>query len=63
MMQTVVTILLWFSALAAASTESRTGGTLWNDYRRRWTRWNHVRTLACVGASALFILALQLRFA
>jgi uncharacterized membrane protein len=31
----------------------------WRDYVQRWTRWNHVRTLASTGASALFIAALQ----
>jgi uncharacterized membrane protein len=31
---------------------------LWADYVRRWTRWNHVRTLASLGAAAAFILAL-----
>jgi uncharacterized membrane protein len=32
---------------------------VWRDYVQRWTRWNHVRTLASTGASALFITALQ----
>ena len=31
---------------------------LWADYVRRWTRWNHVRTLASLAAAAAFILAL-----
>jgi uncharacterized membrane protein len=31
---------------------------LWADYVRRWTLWNHVRTLASLGAAAAFILAL-----
>ena len=31
---------------------------LWADYLRRWTLWNHVRTLACLAAAALFVLAL-----
>jgi uncharacterized membrane protein len=30
----------------------------WRDYMQRWTRWNHVRTIASTGASALFIAAL-----
>ena len=33
-------------------------GALWNDYLRRWTRWNHVRTFAPLGATGLFIGAL-----
>jgi uncharacterized membrane protein len=32
---------------------------VWRQYVLRWTRWNHVRTLASTGASALFIAALQ----
>lgn len=46
------------NALQAVTTESRTGTAIWNDYLRRWTRWNHVRTASCLGAAALFILQL-----
>jgi uncharacterized membrane protein len=28
---------------------------LWKAYLLRWTRWNHVRTLACLAAAGLFI--------
>ncbi len=31
---------------------------LWKDYVVRWTRWNHVRTIACLAAAGLFIGAL-----
>ena len=31
---------------------------LWADYGRRWTRWNHVRSLASLGAAVAFVLAL-----
>lgn len=31
---------------------------LWADYVRRWTHWNHVRTLASLAAAAAFVLAL-----
>ena len=31
---------------------------LWKDYLVRWTRWNHVRTVACLLAAGLFIGAL-----
>lgn len=34
-----------------------TAEAVWRDYRRRWTRWNHVRTLASLVAAALFTLA------
>jgi uncharacterized membrane protein len=30
----------------------------WRDYRRPWTRWNHVRAAACLLASAAFTLEL-----
>jgi uncharacterized membrane protein len=42
------------NALQNVTTESRTGTAIWNDYLLRWTRWNHVRTVSCVGAAALF---------
>lgn len=32
---------------------------LWADYLRRWTRWNHVRTIASLAAAVAFILALS----
>jgi uncharacterized membrane protein len=28
----------------------------WRDYRQPWTRWNHVRTVACLLAAAAFTL-------
>ncbi|MEZ0475446.1 DUF1772 domain-containing protein [Luteimonas sp. B3_2_R+30] len=31
---------------------------VWQRYQRRWTGWNHVRTLACLVACVLFIQAL-----
>ena len=35
-----------------------TAGTLpWDRYRGRWTAWNHVRTAAATGATALIVLA------
>jgi len=46
------------NALQAVTTESRTGTAIWNDYLRRWTRWNHVRTVSCLGAAGLFVLHL-----
>jgi uncharacterized membrane protein len=45
------------NALQAVTTESRTGMAIWNDYLRRWTRWNHLRTVSCLAAAALFMLA------
>ena len=55
---TVVTMLFNVplnNALAAGGSASE---ELWPQYLRRWTLWNHVRTLASTAASALFILAL-----
>jgi uncharacterized membrane protein len=45
-------------ALAAVQPDSAAAASLWQDYLSRWTMWNHVRTIAGIGASALFILAL-----
>ncbi len=46
------------NALAEVTAESRTGSAIWKDYLLRWTRWNHVRTLCCLAAAALFIAVL-----
>ncbi len=29
---------------------------VWRDYLVRWTQWNHVRTVACIGAMAFLML-------
>jgi uncharacterized membrane protein len=47
------------NALAAIGPESRTGNAIWKDYRGRWTRWNHLRTVSCMLAAAAFIHALR----
>ena len=36
------------------------GEATWRGYVRDWPKWNHVRTLACFAAMALFVLALVL---
>jgi uncharacterized membrane protein len=46
------------NALAEVTAESRTGTAIWNDYLRRWTSWNHVRTVSCLGAAAVFVFLL-----
>jgi uncharacterized membrane protein len=38
--------------------EAEDAVAIWARYRRQWTWWNHVRTLASALASALFIAAL-----
>jgi len=31
------------------------GAAYWRHYVRLWTRWNHLRTAACLAASALLV--------
>lgn len=42
--------------LAAVSASANDMETQWHAYRAPWTRWNHVRTVACVLATAAFII-------
>lgn len=44
--------------LESADPATAAGQALWRDYAVRWTRLNHIRTLACVAALVLFVLAL-----
>ncbi|MEP7006880.1 MAG: anthrone oxygenase family protein [Sphingomonas bacterium] len=48
-------------ALAAVAPASAEGGAVWVRYLKDWTLWNHVRTLACTAATALYILAIAAR--
>jgi uncharacterized membrane protein len=48
------------NALMRISTIDALGEATWRGYVRDWTRWNHVRTIACFVAMAQFILALVL---
>lgn len=45
--------------LAAADADSADGAALWARYLRVWTAWNHVRTIACLAATAAFVLAVM----
>jgi uncharacterized membrane protein len=45
--------------LAAAAPQAPESAALWALYLRRWTAWNHVRTIACSVALALLILTAQ----
>jgi uncharacterized membrane protein len=45
-------------ALAAVNPASREAATLWARYLPEWTFWNHVRTVASLAASVLFIAAI-----
>jgi uncharacterized membrane protein len=46
------------NALAIVDPKSTEGATLWAKYLTDWTFWNHVRTLAALAASAIFIVSL-----
>ena len=43
------------NALATIDSASLEGAALWERYLTVWTRWNHVRTLAAIAATACFI--------
>jgi uncharacterized membrane protein len=48
-------------ALAAVDPSSSEATALWGRYLKDWTMWNHVRTIACTAATALFIAAIASR--
>ena len=43
--------------LAAVPATAKDLTAHWQAYREPWTRWNHVRTIACLLAAALFAIA------
>ncbi|SDD65655.1 protein of unknown function [Actinokineospora iranica] len=45
----------WNNELDALAPES--AAEYWRGYLRRWTAWNHMRTLAATAASAAFVTA------
>jgi uncharacterized membrane protein len=47
------------NALAAVDPASEAASAAWTRYRKEWTFWNHVRTLASCIAGALFILSIH----
>jgi uncharacterized membrane protein len=47
------------NALAAVDPASGEGARVWAGYLTDWTRWNHVRTVVCVGAAAAFMIAIH----
>ena len=49
------------NALAAADPASPAATPLWTRYLKEWTFWNHVRTVACIVASALFVATIAAR--
>jgi uncharacterized membrane protein len=48
------------NALMRITQADALGEATWRGYVRDWTRWNHVRTVACFVAMVLFIVALLL---
>ena len=48
------------NALMRITQADTLGEATWRGYVRDWTRWNHVRTIACFVAMVLFMLALVL---
>ena len=54
-------------ALAAIDPASAEGANLWTRYLAEWTAWNHVRTVAALGAAvvvhgwALFVMTISVR--
>jgi uncharacterized membrane protein len=46
------------NALAAIDGGSAEGARYWADYRRAWTGWNHVRTVASLAAAAALTIGL-----
>lgn len=46
------------NALAAVDPDSQEGAELWSRYSVEWTRGNHVRAAAGIGAAALLTIAL-----
>jgi uncharacterized membrane protein len=46
------------NALAAVDPASSSAASIWESYLKDWTLWNHVRTIACSIASALYMMAI-----
>jgi Predicted integral membrane protein len=48
-------------ALAALGPDASDSTGLWSRYLVEWTRWNHVRTLSCLGSAILLVIVLMRR--
>jgi len=46
--------------LAVVKPDSSEGAHVWNKFVPKWMIWNHVRTMACVAASASLTIAFGL---
>lgn len=49
------------TALEVADPATPEGAAAWKHYLARWTRWNHVRTAACLAALVLFVVSVAAR--
>jgi uncharacterized membrane protein len=49
------------NALAAVDPAGAEAASIWARYLKDWTFWNHVRTMSCLAASALFVAAIAAR--
>jgi len=49
------------NALAASNPASSEGDAVWRSYLVRWTRWNHLRTIASLAAAVVLTIALCAR--
>lgn len=45
--------------LASVTSGSPEGARTWSDYLDRWVLWNHVRTIASIGALIAFVIAIR----
>ena len=46
-------------ALDAADPDSSSGADMWHGFRRRWTAWNNLRTVAGIAAGAALIVSVM----
>lgn len=47
------------NSLAVVAPTDADAADAWDDYGRRWTHWNHLRTAAALAATAAFVLAMR----
>ena len=47
------------NAIDALDPTLSSSAAVWKDYVSSWTAWNHVRTVSCLAALVLFVLALR----
>ncbi len=55
---TIVFNVPWNNRLAAVNGETEEGHAIWKRYLSTWVRWNHVRSVATLFSTVLFLIAL-----